>query len=76
MKIILNAREVDTKKEVVSYEDILAMAGKKGVATVTYHSHEILRNGRRVQTGGSLTRGQMIRLSEGMVLNCTHTNNA
>lgn len=71
MKIILNGSEVEIGYSYLSYSDICQFNGcsPDTVLTVTYSKG-------RNKESGSLTRGQSVELSEGIVINASLTNNA
>lgn len=74
MIIICNGKERDvTPYERLTYDELVTLAwgpqlSDNRVFTVTYHQ--------KGGSGGNLTDGESVQLSEGMVFNCVRTNNA
>lgn len=68
--IILNGQEMKVDSDLVSYEDVMVMAGKdpKRIFSITWR----VRGGR----GGCLAPGETVRLEPNMVFNAFNTSNA
>lgn len=69
--IILNGKEMKVESDLVSYEDVMAMAGEnpKRIFSVTWSV-------RRANRGGILAPGESVRLERNMVFNAYDTSNA
>jgi len=68
--IIVNTEKKLVHSTLVSYEDIVAMAGKKGHPSVVFH------RGPLPKPDGCLAPGEQVYLREGMVFAVQHTGNA
>lgn len=67
MQVIINGEEREVDSTLVSYDDVVAMAGMKGWPSVTF---------RGAERSGILTPGGEVTLTPGMVFNVCHTGNA
>lgn len=67
--VTINGSKVSLSVDVASYELIVALAGTGKEATVTYHDAA-------AQTGGSLSPGRRVLLTDGMVFNAVVTGSA
>jgi hypothetical protein len=71
MRIIINAQEYVWVKSWISYSDVLELIGKKGTITIQYYS-KFLGN----EHHGTLTLGDKIIASDGMIIDAVRTDNA
>src|ERR1700692_4082110 len=69
LTIVINGERMPIAAEVLSYEGMAALAGKKPGVTVTYWDPTSDRN-------GSLRPGQRVLVTDGMVFDAVFTNNA
>lgn len=69
--IILNGKEMKVDSDLVSYEDVMVMAGEnpKRIFSITWSV-------RRENRGGCLAPGETVRLEPNMIFNAYNTSNA
>lgn len=74
-EIIVNGREYTTSENTLTYEKIVSLIGRSASAGVAY---TITVSFRRPSTkkGVMVTPGGSVQVENGMIINCTNTNNA
>jgi len=78
MKINVNGKDLEISNDVLSYEDVVKLAGMTGHPSMTFSmKFKDEKTGRTIRDEGILAPGEIVvSVREGAVFTVCHTNNA